>query len=109
MAKRLQAMGTPGYENGFQLVLLPERLDDPKRRKKPTVYFVNSMSDVFHAHFSLTQIRQVFDVIDAAFAQAGYRVPDLLRMIALSDAFSEVVETPAAVKTADAGQQTVAK
>ncbi len=49
------------------------------------------------------------DALSAAFAQAGYRVPDLLRMIALSDAFTEVVETPAAVKTADAGQQTVAK
>jgi hypothetical protein len=39
------------------------------------------------------------------FAQAGYRVPDLLRMIVLSDAFSAVVDTPASappVKTASA-------
>lgn len=28
MAKRLQAMGTPGYENGFKLTILPERLAD---------------------------------------------------------------------------------
>lgn len=63
MAKRLQAMGTPGYENGFQLALLPQRLDDPKRRKKPTVYFVNSMSDVFHDRIPDAYIEQIFDVI----------------------------------------------
>ena len=63
MAKRLQAMGTPGYENGFQLALLPQRLDDPKRRKKPTVYFVNSMSDVFHDRIPDAYIEQIFHVI----------------------------------------------
>lgn len=63
MAKRLEAMGTPGYENGFQLALLPQRLDDPKRRKKPTVYFVNSMSDVFHDRIPDAYIEQIFHVI----------------------------------------------
>ena len=49
------------------------------------------------------------EALSAAFAQAGYRVPDLLRMIVLSDSFSEVVETPPApAKTADAGSQQVA-
>src|SRR6185312_10567507 len=33
---------------GFRLKLLPERLDEPRQRKKPTIYFVNSMSDLFH-------------------------------------------------------------
>lgn len=63
MAKRLQAMGAPGYENGFQLTVLPQRLDDPKRRKKPTVYFVNSMSDVFHDRIADAYIEQIFSVI----------------------------------------------
>jgi protein gp37 len=63
MAKRLQAMGTPGYENGFKLTILPNRLDEPLRRKKPTVYFVNSMSDLFHKNVSDGYIDQVFDVI----------------------------------------------
>ena len=63
MAKRLQAMGTPGYENGFALRLLPERLADPVRRKKPTVYFVNSMSDLFHDKVPEAYIDQVMDVI----------------------------------------------
>lgn len=63
MAKRLQAMGTPGYDNGFKLTVLPERLDEPLKRKKPTIYFVNSMSDLFHKNVSDTYIEQVFDVI----------------------------------------------
>jgi hypothetical protein len=34
-------------------------------------------------------------VLSEEFARVGYRVPDLLRMIVTSDAFSEVVENPA--------------
>jgi protein gp37 len=63
MAKRLKAMGTPGYEQGFALQLLPQRLQDPLRRKKPTIYFVNSMSDLFHERIPDDYIDQVFDVI----------------------------------------------
>jgi protein gp37 len=63
MAKRLQAMGAHGYENGFGLTLLPERLTEPLKRKKPTVYFVNSMSDLFHEDIPDVFIQQVFDVI----------------------------------------------
>ncbi len=63
MAKRLQAMGTPGYEDGFALRMLPERLADPIKRKKPTVYFVNSMSDLFHDKVPDEYIDQVFEVI----------------------------------------------
>lgn len=63
MSKRLTAMGTPGYENGFALTLLPERLNDPIKRKKPTVYFVNSMSDLFHERVPDAYIDRVFEVI----------------------------------------------
>ena len=63
MAHRLQAMGTPGYENGFQLTVLPQRLDDPIKRKRPTTYFVNSMSDLFHDNIPDAYIDQVFAVI----------------------------------------------
>lgn len=63
MANRLHAMGTPGYDNGFKLSLMPSRLSQPMNRKKPTMYFVNSMSDLFHAHVTLDFIRDVFDVI----------------------------------------------
>lgn len=63
MAKRLQAMGVRGYENGFGLTLLPERLTQPLKRKKPTIYFVNSMSDLFHEDIPESFIQRVFDSI----------------------------------------------
>ena len=63
MAKRLNAMGTPGYENGFSLTILPERLNDPVKRKKPTVFFVNSMSDLFHERVPDDYIDKVFETI----------------------------------------------
>lgn len=65
MATRLKAMGTPGYENGFALRLLPQRLVDPIKRRKPTVYFVNSMSDLFHEKVPEAFIDQIFGVISA--------------------------------------------
>lgn len=63
MAKRLQAMKASGYENGFQLSLMPNRLDQPIKRKKPTMYFVNSMSDLFHEEIPFEYLDQVFSVI----------------------------------------------
>ncbi len=63
MARRLKAMGLKGYENGFSLTLQPDRLKEPLSRKKPTVYFVNSMSDLFHEDIPEAYIQQVFDVI----------------------------------------------
>ena len=48
MARRLQAMAAPGYARGFELTLHADRLDQPLGRKKPTVYFVCSMADLFH-------------------------------------------------------------
>ena len=48
MALRLQAMTAPGYARGFELTLHADRLDQPLGRKKPTVYFVGSMADLFH-------------------------------------------------------------
>ena len=63
MARRLRAIGVKGYENGFRLTLMPERLAEPLERRKPTVYFVNSMSDLFHEKVPLDYIRRVFDVM----------------------------------------------
>lgn len=63
MAKRLQAMGAPGYENGFEFTLMPDRLDAPLKVKKPTKFFVNSMSDLFHEDMPFDFLDQVFSVI----------------------------------------------
>lgn len=42
--------GVPGhpYEQGFDLRLIPHKLDVPLRWFKPRMVFVNSMSDLFH-------------------------------------------------------------
>lgn len=63
MARRLQAMGVPGYEQGFEVTLQPHRLDEPLKRKKPTVYFVNSMSDLFHEEIPDNYIKKVLDIM----------------------------------------------
>ena len=63
MAKRLQAMGASGYENGFKLSLIPERLSQPLRRRKPTMYFVNSMSDLFQEDVPFDFVDRVMAVI----------------------------------------------
>lgn len=63
MAWRLKAMGVQGYGNGFRLTLMPERLAEPLERRKPTVYFVNSMSDLFHDKVPFDYIRRIFDVM----------------------------------------------
>lgn len=63
MARRLHAMGAAGYENEFRLTLHPGRLEQPKKRKKSTVYFVNSMSDLFHEDVPDEYLDQVFAVI----------------------------------------------
>ena len=63
MARRLQAMGASGYDNGFELTLLPERIHQPLGRSRHTRYFVNSMSDLFHEDVPDAFLNQVFDTI----------------------------------------------
>ncbi len=66
MARRLKAMGLKGYERGFNLALMPERLAEPLERRKPTVYFVNSMSDLFHEKVPFDYVESVFQVMAQA-------------------------------------------
>lgn len=64
MAKRLQAMYVPQYQNGFRLTLQPQALDLPKTWRKSRVIFVNSMSDLFHKNVPLEYIAEVFRVMN---------------------------------------------
>lgn len=73
MARRLKAMGAAGYEHGFELTLHPERLQQPLQRKSPTVYFVNSMSDLFHEAVPDAFVDRVLAVC-AATPQHTYQV-----------------------------------
>ena len=63
LATRLKAMGVNGYKNGFQISMMPERLDRPKHIRKPTRFFVNSMSDLFHPRIPYDYIDKVMAVI----------------------------------------------
>jgi protein gp37 len=69
MAKRLKAMGQAKYQNdgdprtsgpGFGLTVHPDALDIPLRRRKPETWFVNSMSDLFHARVPVSFTAQVW-------------------------------------------------
>ena len=91
MSKRLHGMGMRGYENGFQLTLMPERLSEPLERRKPTVYFVNSMSDLFHEKVPFEYIRKVFDVMAEA-KQHTFQV--LTKRAARMARFCKGIEVP---------------
>ncbi len=60
--------GTPGhpYENGFDLMLRPERVEQPLNWRQPRMIFVNSMSDLFHKNVPFSFVDQVFDTMEAA-------------------------------------------
>jgi protein gp37 len=60
LAKRLQAMGSARYRNGFKVTLHPDLIELPKRWREPRLIFVNSMSDLFHEQVPLEFIRRVF-------------------------------------------------
>lgn len=87
MALRLQAMGTPGYENGFELSLMDDRLEQPLYRQKPTIYFVNSMSDLFHDQIPHRFLDRVFSVIKKT-PQHTYQILTK-RSVGMRDYFSE--------------------
>jgi protein gp37 len=62
-AKRLKAMGIEDYKDGFLFKILPHRLEEPLKIKKPTKFFVNSMSDLFHENMPFKYLDMIFDVI----------------------------------------------
>jgi protein gp37 len=65
--RRAPIRNTPAtYGDPFAPRFWEDRLTQPLRWRSPMRVFVNSMSDVFHAHFSLEQIRRVFEVMHEA-------------------------------------------
>ncbi len=60
MAKRLKAMGSARYEDGFKPTLHHDLVDVPRKWKKPRTVFVNSMSDLFQEAVPLEFIQSVF-------------------------------------------------
>ncbi len=66
MTKRLKAMNSANYKNGFELTCHPHTLDIPFSWKKPQMVFVNSMSDLFHKDVPEAFIKKVFNVMNIA-------------------------------------------
>ena len=63
-AKRLRAIGVEDYKDGFIFKILPHRLEEPLKIKKPTKFFVNSMSDLFHENMPYEYLDMIFDIIN---------------------------------------------
>ena len=62
-AERFRGVQGHPFEQGFDLRLIPQRLNEPIRWKKPQRIFVNSMSDLFHEDVPVEYIRQLFEVM----------------------------------------------
>jgi protein gp37 len=65
-AERFRGVVGHPYENGFDLQLRPERLNQPLSWRRPRQIFVNSMSDLFHKEVPEAFVHQVFDVMEKA-------------------------------------------
>ncbi len=63
MAKRLRAMGSARYVDGFRPRLHEDLIDVPRRWKKSRTIFVNSMSDLFQEDVPTAFIQQVFSTM----------------------------------------------
>ncbi len=80
--------GVPGhpYEQGFDLRLVPAKLEEPLKWKTPRMIFVNSMSDLFHKGVPDDYIVAVAEVMRRAhwhtfqvLTKRSERLRDLLR------------------------------
>lgn len=65
-AERFRGVKNHPYEQGFDLRLVPEKLGEPLRWRKPRMIFVNSMSDLFHEQVPDDYIEAVARVMVAA-------------------------------------------
>ncbi len=65
-AERFRGVKGHPYEQGFDLRLWPQRLEQPLRWTRPRRIFVNSMSDLFHREIPWEFMTRVFEVMDQA-------------------------------------------
>jgi len=80
--------GVPGhpYEQGFDLRLVPSKLDVPLAWRQPRRIFVNSMSDLFQDEVPVAFIKQVAEVMRSAdwhifqvLTKRAHRLKEMLR------------------------------
>jgi len=65
-AERFRGVKGHPYEQGFDLRLVPAKLEEPLKWKSPSKIFVNSMSDLFHPGVPDDYIVKVAEVMMAA-------------------------------------------
>ena len=65
-AERFRGVPNHPFENGFDLTLRPERLEQPLAWRRPRMIFVNSMSDLFHKRVPQEFVERVFDTMELA-------------------------------------------
>jgi len=72
-AERFRGVLGHPYERGFDLRLVPEKLNEPLLWSRPKTVFVNSMSDVFHSDVPDEYIEAVAKVMQAIQASRLFR------------------------------------
>jgi protein gp37 len=65
-SERFRGVRGHPFEHGFDLRLLPDKLEIPLQWRKPRMIFVNSMSDLFHEQVPASFIARVFDTMERA-------------------------------------------
>lgn len=65
-AERFRGVSGHPFEQGFDLRLRPERIEQPLLWRRPRMIFVNSMSDLFHKGIPFSFIDRVFDTMEQA-------------------------------------------
>jgi protein gp37 len=65
--------GTPAFPNGFDVMVRPWKLVEPRRVKRPSLIFTNSMTDMFHEEIPDSYRKQVLTAM-AASPQHRYQV-----------------------------------
>jgi protein gp37 len=95
-AERFRGVLGHPYEQGFDLRLVPEKLEEPLRWKKPRRIFVNSMSDLFHEGVPDAYILKVAEVM----ARANWQTYQVLskRSGRMADMLNSVLRSYAELK-----------
>ncbi|HUI77782.1 MAG TPA: phage Gp37/Gp68 family protein [Bryobacteraceae bacterium] len=65
-AERFRGVKGHPFEQGFDLLLVPQKLGEPLRWSKPRMVFVNSMSDLFHEDVPVGYIEKVVETMRLA-------------------------------------------
>jgi protein gp37 len=65
-SERFRGVSGHPFENGFDLQLRPERLEQPLGWRQARMIFVNSMSDLFHKQIPFSFLDRAFDTMERA-------------------------------------------